>query len=134
MNYAPQILIIEDEPAIRRFLVRALAEDGYAVTALGTAREAMQMIENVDFEAIIVDMSLPDADGIDVVRQIHVDFPYVPVLAISGMMVADLLRAVRSAGAGAALMKPVTSRTVRAVIQHLLERSSEPMEVAAIAS
>ena len=134
VNYTPQILIVEDEPAVRHLLVRALAEDGYAVTALGTAREAMQMIQNVDFEVIIVDMSLPDADGIDVVRQIHSDVPYVQVLAISGMMVADLPSAVRSAGAGATLMKPATSRMVRAAIQQLLKPRSEPIGIAAIAS
>ena len=133
MNYAPPILIIEDEPAVRHFLVRALGDAGYAVTAVGTAGQARQMIDNVDFEVIIVDMSLPDADGVDLVRQIHSDIPYVQVLAISGMIVADLPRVVKLAGAGATLLKPVTSRTVRVAIQHLLRRRSEPIGIAAIA-
>jgi CheY-like chemotaxis protein len=131
--YVPHILIVEDEPAIRDFLGGVLADNGYSITALGTAREALRAVQDVDFEAIIVDMSLPDADGIDVVRQIHSDVPYVPVLAISGMMVADLLRAARSAGAAATLMKPTTSGKVRQAIHQLLEPRSESGAITAAA-
>ena len=131
--YIPQILIVEDEPAVRDFLDCVLADDGYSITALGTAREALRALQDVDFEAIIVDMSLPDADGIDLVRQIHSDVPYVPVLAISGMMVAELPRAVRSAGAAATLMKPTTSRKVRQAIHQLLEPRSESGAITAAA-
>lgn len=133
MSYVPQILIVEDEPAVRHFLDHVLAVDGYAVTALGTAREALQAVQDVDFAVIIVDMSLPDADGIDVVRLIHAHVPYVPVLAISGMMVSDLPIAVRSVGAAATLMKPTTGRKVRAAIQQLLKPRSEPSGIAAVA-
>ncbi len=132
--YVPQILIIEDEPAVRHLLGRALADDGYAVTALGTAREALRAVQDVDFEVIIVDMSLPDADGIDVVRQIHSDVPHVQVLAISGMMVADLPRAVRSAGAAATLMKPTTGGKVRQAIHQLLELRRESGAIATAVS
>jgi DNA-binding NtrC family response regulator len=132
--YIPQILIVEDEPAVRHLLCRALADDGYAVTALGSAREALRAVQEVDFEVIIVDMSLPDADGIDVVRQIHSDVPHVQVLAISGMMVADLSRAVRSAGAAATMMKPTTGGRVREAIHQLLKPLSEARAIAAMAS
>jgi CheY-like chemotaxis protein len=131
--YIPQILIVEDEPAVRYLLGRALTDDGYAVTALGTAREALRAIPDVDFEVIIVDISLPDADGIDVIRQIHSDFPHVQVLAISGMMVADLLRAVRSAGAAATLLKPTTSERVREVVRQLRNLHGEPRAIPAVA-
>jgi CheY-like chemotaxis protein len=131
--YIPQILIVEDEPAVRYLLGRALTDDGYAVTALGTAREALRAVQDVDFEVIILDISLPDADGIDVIRQIHSDVPHVQVLAISGMMVADLLRAVRSAGAAATLMKPTTGEKVREVVRQLLNRRCEPRAITAVA-
>ena len=134
MLYIPQILIVEDEPAVRHLISRALADDGYAVTALGTAREALRAIQDIDFEVVIVDMSLPDADGIDVVRQIHSEVPHVQVLAISGMMVADLLRAVRSAGAAATLMKPTTGGRIRETVHQLLKPRGEPRAIAAVAS
>ena len=133
MLYIPQILIVEDEPAVRHFLGRALTDAGYAVTTLGTAREALRAVQDVDFEIIIVDISLPDSDGIDVIRQIHSDVPHVQVLAISGMMVADLLRAVRSAGAAATLLKPATGERVREVVRQLLNRRCEPGTIAAVA-
>ena len=131
--YIPQILIVEDEPAVRHFLGRALTDDGYAVTTLGTAREALRAVQDVDFEVIIVDISLPDADGIDVIRQIHSDVPHVQLLAISGMMVADMLRVVRSAGAAATLLKPATGERVREVVRELLNRRFESGTIAAVA-
>jgi CheY-like chemotaxis protein len=131
--YIPQILIVEDEPAVRYLLGRALTDDGYSVTALGTAREALRAVQDVDFEVIIVDISLPDADGIDVIRQIRSDVPHVQVLAISGMMVADMLSAVRSAGAAATLLKPTTGERVREVVGQLLNPRCEPSAIAAVA-
>jgi CheY-like chemotaxis protein len=131
--YIPQILIVEDEPAVRYLLGSVLTDDGYAVTTVGTAREALRAIQDVDFEVIIVDISLPDADGIDVIRQIHSDVPHVQVLAISGMMVADLPRAVRSAGAAATLMKPTTGRKLREAVRQLLNRRCEPRAIPAVA-
>ncbi len=134
MLYTPQVLIVEDEPAVRELLSRVLADDGYAVTGVGTAREALRVVQNADFEVIIVDMSLPDADGIDLVRQIHSDVPYVQVLAISGMMVADLPQTVRSAGAAATLMKPTTGGKVRAAIHQLLTPRIESRVIAGVAA
>lgn len=134
LHYIPQVLIVEDEPAVRELLGRGLAADGYAVTALGTAREALHAVHNIDFEVVIVDMSLPDADGIDLVRQIHTDVPHVHVVAISGMMVADLSRAVRSAGAAATLMKPTTREKLRAAIHQLVTPRVESRAITSVAA
>jgi CheY-like chemotaxis protein len=134
LRYTPQVLIVEDDPAVRELLGRVLADDGYAVTAVGTAREALRAVQNVDFEVIIVDMSLPDADGSDLVRQIHSDVPYVQMLAISGMMVADLQQTVRSAGAAATLMKPTTGEKLRAAVHQLLTKRIESGAIAGVAA
>jgi CheY-like chemotaxis protein len=121
LSYAPQILVVEDEPAVRNLLDRALAEDGYLVTAVGTARQALQAVRDAAFEVIILDMSLPDADGLDVLRQIRLDIPEVQVLAFSGMMVGAMLSLARAAGADATLAKPTTSRKLREVVYGLLD-------------
>ena len=127
MSYTPQILIVEDEPAVRDLLSRALAEDGYSVTALGTARQALRAVQDSYFELIILDMSLPDADGMELVRQIHSDVPYTKLLAISGMMVGCVPGAARAAGADSVIIKPTTGRNVCEAIRLLLgqkERSA----------
>jgi adenylate cyclase len=131
--YIPQILIVEDDAAVRDMLARTLEDDGHSVTAVGTAREALRAVQDIDFEVVIVDMGLPDANGIDVVRQIHSEVPHVQLLAISGMMVADLLRAVRLAGAAATLMKPATCRRIRETVNELLAPRRESGAIAAAA-
>ena len=121
MSYAPRILIVDDEPTVRNLLDRVLMEDGYLVTAVGTAREALQAVREVAFEVIILDMSLPDADGIDVLRQIHSDVPCAQILAYSGMMVGPMLTLARAAGAHATLTKPTTSKRLREAVYGLLD-------------
>jgi DNA-binding response OmpR family regulator len=121
VGYTPQILIVEDEPAVRYLLGHALAEDGYSVTALGTARQALRAVQDSYFELIILDMSLPDADGMDLVRQIHFDVPYTKVLAISGMMVGCVPGAARTAGADSVMIKPTTGRNVCEEVRRLLK-------------
>jgi CheY-like chemotaxis protein len=121
LSYAPQILIVEDEPAVRKLLDRVFAEDGYFVTAVGTGRQALRELQDTAFEVIILDMSLPDADGPEVLREIRADLPRVPVLALSGMMGNAMQTAARAAGADATLAKPATVRKLREAVYRLID-------------
>jgi CheY-like chemotaxis protein len=81
---APRILIVDDEPNVRNLFLTILAEDGYYVTAVATARHALLVLREREVELVILDLSLPDADGLELVREIHAEFPYTRVLAVSG--------------------------------------------------
>ncbi|MBV9506701.1 MAG: response regulator [Acidobacteriia bacterium] len=119
MGYAAHILVVEDEPLIQKLIRRALAADGYSVTAVGTARQALENIQNATFDVVVLDMSLPDEDGIETLRQIRADAPYTPVVAISGMMVSPMRRAARAAGAQATLSKPMRFEKLRDAVSGL---------------
>jgi two-component system KDP operon response regulator KdpE len=67
----PVVLIIEDEPAMRRFLRTALASNGYAVVEAATAREGLAQAAGRNPELILLDLGLPDGDGLDVARRIR---------------------------------------------------------------
>jgi CheY-like chemotaxis protein len=58
----------------------------------------VRTLQDTAFEVIILDMSLPDADGTEVLREIRAEIPHVPVLALSGMMVNGMETAARAAG------------------------------------
>jgi CheY-like chemotaxis protein len=121
---APRILIVDDEPAVRALFDRVLAQDGYHLTLVGTAREALMAIQNTTFDLAVVDLSLPDEDGTVLVRQIRFIAPDVKILAISGFMAEFMPVVLIAAGATAPSAKPMTPRTLRAAVYRALDPSA----------
>jgi DNA-binding response OmpR family regulator len=123
LSYAPRILIVDDEPEVRAFLEQALSEDGYYVTAVATARHGLRALSDGEFQVVILDFSLPDADGLEVVRQIRGEHPDLSILAISGFMVGDMPSIALAAGATATLLKPTIPCEFLNTVYRLLDPS-----------
>ena len=120
MSYAPRILVVDDEDEVRAFFARILSGDGYYVTAVATACQAMAAVRNREFELMVLDFSLPDGDGLEMTRQIRCEIPLLPILAISGFMIGDIPHDAVAAGANATLSKPTTSSALRRSVSELL--------------
>ncbi len=65
------VLIVDDEADIRGSLEAILREEDYAVTTAGTATEALTLLRDADYQAVLLDIWLPDGDGLDVLAQIR---------------------------------------------------------------
>src|ERR1700753_4456447 len=65
------ILIVDDEAAIRESLEAILREEDYAITSVGTVAEARTLLADADFQAVLLDIWLPDGDGLDLLGQIR---------------------------------------------------------------
>ena len=78
----PTILIVEDEPEIRRFLRASLGAEGYRVVESATGRRGIIDAGTHKPDLVIVDLGLPDVDGIEVVKRIR-DWSAVPILILS---------------------------------------------------
>jgi DNA-binding NtrC family response regulator len=120
LDYAPRILIVDDEPDIRTFFDRVLSEDGYYVDGVGTARQALRALGDRAFEVALVDISLPDGDGVELMRQMRMDAPYLRILATSGFLVGTMAEVVMAAGATATLEKPMTPDELRNAVYRLV--------------
>jgi CheY-like chemotaxis protein len=123
LDYAPRILIVDDEPTVRVFFEQMLSEDGYYVLAVGTVRQALRAIADRPFELALVDLSLPDGDGLELVRQMRVELPYLKILATSGFLVGAMPEVAMAAGATGTLSKPTTGSELRYAVFRLLESS-----------
>ncbi len=121
LAHVPRILVVEDEPAVRDLFQRYLAEDGYHAAAAETCRRALAAAGETTFDAMVVDMSLPDADGVEAIRRLRADFPWAKILAVSGYMGGCMARLAGSAGATAVLRKPATSWELRKAVYGLLD-------------
>ncbi len=82
MSATSRILVVDDEAPIRRFLRVALEAEGYGVIEAGTAREGLAMAAREAPALVVLDLGLPDADGLSVLRDLRAWSP-VPVLILS---------------------------------------------------
>jgi CheY-like chemotaxis protein len=68
LSYAPRILVVDDELGVQLFLEQVLSSVGYYVTVVGTSRQALAQVRSREFDVAVVDLSLPDEDGFEVIR------------------------------------------------------------------
>ncbi|HET8625212.1 MAG TPA: response regulator [Gemmatimonadales bacterium] len=99
------VLVVEDEPQMRRFLQTSLEANGYRYVEAPTAREALAHTAGHNPDVILLDLGLPDADGLDVTRRLR-EWTQVPVIVISARGREDDKVAALDAGADDYLTKP----------------------------
>jgi two-component system, OmpR family, response regulator len=80
-----RILVVDDEPGIRRFVSRALERDGHAVTTTGTGPDAIRLAADEDYALIVLDLILPGVSGLDVLRTVLATHPGQRVLMLSAI-------------------------------------------------
>ena len=93
-----QILVIEDEPSLRRFLAVTLAANGYQVVEAGTARRGLELFAEGPPQLILLDLGLPDGDGVELTQQLR-GFSQVPIIVLSAR--GDESAKIRALDAGA---------------------------------
>jgi DNA-binding NtrC family response regulator len=116
-----RLLLVDDEPEIGWILARALGEMGFEVATAETAQAALAAFESQAPELVLLDLRLPDGDGLDVLRRIRELDEHVPVIMLTGHgTIESAVRAMKG-GAFDYLIKPVHLEEVRVVIEKALE-------------
>lgn len=119
MNAA--VLIVDDEPNIRRMLGALLREEGYAVTEAGDRQEAIKQLKQVEPDAVLLDLALPGVIGLDLLETLHAESPLTPIIMMSGR--ASLSDAVQATKRGAFhfIEKPLTPEAVLLTLKSALD-------------
>lgn len=117
-----RVLLVDDQPELRRLFQRALTKAGHTVVAVENGRKAVQSVAEQSFDVVISDVRMPDMGGVELLRALHAEDPDLPVLLVSGA--PDLETAMKAVEYGAFeyLSKPVsfeklTTSTTRALEQ-----------------
>jgi len=116
------ILAIDDEPAILSFLQRNLQLANYTVHAADCGLEGLRQAKQVELDLILLDLNLPDMDGLDLLRQLR-HYSSVPVVIISARDDEESLVTGLNLGADDYLVKPFSGRALQARIEAVLRRS-----------
>ena len=82
MTLKSSILLIEDEENIRSFIATTLKNQGYKITTASTGREGLHLSASLCPDIILLDLGLPDLDGMDVIKQLR-DWGSTPIIVIS---------------------------------------------------
>jgi two-component system KDP operon response regulator KdpE len=109
----PLVLVVEDEPQMLRFLRGSLSSNGYRLLEARTAREALALTASHTPDLLLLDLGLPDGDGLDVTRRIR-EWSAVPIIVLSARGREDDKVAALDAGADDYLTKPFGVRELLA--------------------
>src|SRR4051812_42583560 len=122
MSDRPRVLVVDDEPQILRALRILLRDAGFEVLQAGTVEEALDVAAIRPPEAAIVDLVLPDGDGIDVTRSLR-EWSRMPILVLSAVGEEDEKVRALEAGADDYVTKPFGARELVARLQAALRRA-----------
>ena len=109
------ILVVEDDASHRRFLEIALTARGFEVTPAGDGRQARDAVEAGHHDLVLLDLGLPDIDGVELCRQLHV-WPAVPIIIVSADADDERIVAALGVGADDYVVKPVSPEVLVARI------------------
>jgi len=123
-----RILVAEDDVPVAKFLSSGLKAEHFDVQIAAGGRQAEQMIEESHCDLMILDLNLPDLNGLEVLRHVRASKPHLPVLILTGSgRVEDRVDGLDS-GADDYLTKPFAFSELSARVRALLRRSDHPFE------
>lgn len=121
-----KILLVDDDPGVRASLADVLNECGYDVAEASDGNDGLRALGREDFDLVVLDILMPEREGIETIREIRKKWAALPVLAISGGSVSgwcNFLQMASDFGANDTMTKPFRDNEFIARIASLLERA-----------
>ena len=114
------ILVVDDEPMVRKSLAQAVARGGVDVLTAGDAREALAMLDDSPCPMVFTDLRMPGMDGLTLLRSIKQRTPSTQVVIVTAFASDAIVAEARRAGASEILNKPFTYGEIRRTLETLL--------------
>jgi PAS domain S-box-containing protein len=121
-NRPARIVVADDEAGVRGFLRRVLEGSGYAVIEATNGKRAVEEAVAGAVDLVITDLVMPEQEGIETIRALRRDAPGVGIIAISGALGGEYLKAAKLLGADVALSKPMNAELLLAKVAEMLQR------------
>ncbi|HEX6104068.1 MAG TPA: HD domain-containing phosphohydrolase [Gemmatimonadales bacterium] len=118
-------LVVDDEPGVRRSLVRMLQAQGFQCFEAGSGQEALQVLQRIgDTPLVVSDMRMPELDGIGLLEAVRHEYPDTSVIMLSGLSEAAIAVDCLHRGAADFLLKPISMSELHARVARALEKRS----------
>jgi len=128
----PNVLILDDDAELCTLLAMRLEARGYRVASAGTARDGLSRLAREAFDAMILDLRLPDATGIEVLVQVRTRTPDLPVIMLTAHGSIETAVEAMQRGAFGFLTKPFHDHELLQKLAHAVENGSLRKEVAGL--
>lgn len=123
------ILVVEDDPQIRKFISYALKQEGFPCVTAATAQSALSTLVSQPIDMMLLDLGLPDFDGMEVIKKVR-EWSEVPIIVVSARDQDKEKAGALDAGADDYLTKPFSATElmarIRVAIRHQHKRASAP--------
>jgi DNA-binding response OmpR family regulator len=123
-----KLLIVEDEPNLLSILRKGFAENNNDVSVALDGKTALEMIQNYTFDVVILDVMLPDINGIEICRRLRASKNFVPVLLLTALGTSENIVTGLNAGADDYVVKPFKFGELDARVNALNRRANQETE------
>ncbi len=122
------VLVVDDDPVIRRLLIQVLQRADHAVMTAEHGGEGLQRLEEALVDLVVVDLSMPEMDGMEMLRRVRSTnkFQNLPVIMLTASGQERDAETAKEVGVNEFLTKPFSSRELRDAVSRLLARPSHP--------
>lgn len=120
-----KLLVVEDEPNLLSIIRKGLSEKNNEVSVALDGTTALEMIQNHNFDVIVLDIMLPDINGIEICRRLRASKNFVPILLLTALGTTENIVTGLNAGADDYLAKPFKFSELEARISALARRSNQ---------
>jgi DNA-binding response OmpR family regulator len=122
-----RVLVIEDHQRLARLIVAGLGGFGMGADAFATAEEGLSAMRGIAYDALVLDLGLPDRDGLDVISELRAAASRVPILILTARDGVDQRVEGLDRGADDYLLKPFAMKELAARLRALLRRPGGPL-------
>ena len=122
MKTAPQLLIVDDEPSARQTMEMLLLKEAYELHFATNGPEALEILEKIDADVILLDVMMPGMDGFEVCRRLkqHQTWQHIPIILVTALDTKQDLATGLDSGADDFLHKPFNGLELRARVRSML--------------
>jgi CheY-like chemotaxis protein len=120
MSALNKVLVVDDDPVVAKSFNRVLSQKGYVVVTAENAQEALNKMEEGEYDVVFTDIKMPGMSGIELAERLHVERPWTPVVIVTGYgTTANEIRA-KAAGVSSFLQKPLSPEMIESSMMKAL--------------
>jgi DNA-binding response OmpR family regulator len=119
-----RLLLVDDDPSIRALYSQTLSRAGFDVETARNGKEGLEVVQVFKPDLVILDLIMPEQEGIETILQLQAQHPSVPILAISGALGAsEYLHVANLLGARRTLAKPIKSEQLLEAVRMIFQET-----------
>jgi DNA-binding NtrC family response regulator len=122
-----KILVVDDEGVVLESCRRVLEQEGYEVILASTADKALDAVENEELSLLLVDIKMPERDGVYFIKKVRDKSPNIPIIVMTGYPTPETISEAAMNGAATLIAKPFTPDELLETIERVIEKNILPV-------